>query len=241
MKIIEAYWEKRNLNKNAIEVVVEHDDVLENVIEKLKLIQCDYLVVKAPIGNYRLNRELTGLGFVFVEHSITARNKLYEYNLPQIYQRLLRAMDYEAVAEENLALLYDSLDDGIFETDRVALDPQFSTTISNERYKNWINDELGKQSKLYFVIYKGERVGFFLLQSSEKSEVFAPLSGVFEPYKHLKLGYCLNCLIHKAAEPLGYKFVKTTFTSNNRGAFSIHASQSYTLLEQSYVFVKHIK
>jgi len=241
MKIINAFWEKRNLNKDVIEIIIENDDTVESVVITVASIKCDYLVIKAPTGSFELNQALSQLGFLFVEHSISARNKLHDYHISDIFKRLLKVMDYELVTDENMALFNDNLNEGIFETDRIALDPEFSLKIANKRYLNWINDELEKQSKLYFALYKGEKVGFFLLQASDGKEVFAPVSGIFESYKHLKLGFCLNCLIHNAAGSLGYKFVKTIFTSNNRGAFSIHASQSYTLLEQFYVFVKHIE
>ena len=67
MKIVKAYWEKRNIKKNCFEITVDENDTHEYVLKKLKLVKGDYKVIKIPTNNVKLLFALQKRGFFFIE------------------------------------------------------------------------------------------------------------------------------------------------------------------------------
>lgn len=65
MKIVKAHWEKKNINKNCLEIAVEENDTNEDVLKKLKLLKADYKVIKIPTNNVSLLFALQKKGFFF--------------------------------------------------------------------------------------------------------------------------------------------------------------------------------
>ena len=63
MKIVKAYWEKRNIKKNCFEITVDENDTHEYVLKKLKLVKGDYKVIKIPTNNVKLLFALQKRGF----------------------------------------------------------------------------------------------------------------------------------------------------------------------------------
>ena len=81
MKIVKAYWEKRNIKKNCLEITVEENDTHENVLKKLKLVKADYKVIKIPTNNVKLLFDLQKTGFLFIELDTKC---LYSGELPKL-------------------------------------------------------------------------------------------------------------------------------------------------------------
>ena len=63
MKIVKAHWEKRNINKNCLEITVEENDTNKDVLKKLKPLKADYKVIKIPTNNVSLLFALQKEGF----------------------------------------------------------------------------------------------------------------------------------------------------------------------------------
>lgn len=69
MKTVKAHWEKRNINKNCLEITVEEKDINEDVLKKLKPLKADYKVIKIPTNNVSLLFALQKEGFFFYRAS----------------------------------------------------------------------------------------------------------------------------------------------------------------------------
>lgn len=67
MKIIDAYWEKRNLMLDTTEIVIEPVDLIDDIRSTLKSIQSEYVVVKVPVEQIDLTFVLAELGYTFIE------------------------------------------------------------------------------------------------------------------------------------------------------------------------------
>jgi hypothetical protein len=239
MKIVKAHWEKRNINKNCLEITVEENDTHEHVLKKLKLLKADYKVIKIPTNNVDLLFALQKKGFLFIELDTTC---LYSGELPKlnkIKKKLLSNLKYKKMLQPDIKYLEKELDKNLFLTDRVSLDSKFSKTIGNKRYKGWIKDEIKKNSKLYKLIYKKNDCGFFILKRIDKKNFYAPLGGIYQKYQNAGFGFFLNYFEIMEVQKLGGVNTLTAFSSNNSGATSIHYSLGYKIYDQKYVLVKH--
>ena len=239
MKIVKAYWEKRNIKKNCFEITVDENDTHEYVLKKLKLVKGDYKVIKIPTNNVKLLFALQKRGFFFIELYTKC---LYTGELPKlnkIQKKILSNLRYKKMLALDIKKLDKELNENLFLTDRVSLDPEFSKPIGNKRYKGWIKDEIKKKSVLYKLIYKKNDCGFFILKKIDKKNFYAPLGGIYEKYQNSGFGFFLNYFQIMETQKLGGVNTITAFSSNNLGASSIHYSLGYKIHDQKYVLVKH--
>ena len=162
MKIVEAFWEKRNLGVDCVEITIEKHDILsqlEEICNQLNTI--DYVVVKVPVARIDINEYLTKQGFIFVEGSVNFQLNVKDAILSPLQQRLNAAITYSEMEENDLAQLYAEIEHGLFKTDRILLDSYFAEKQSATRYVNWIKDELARTTQAYKIVYKGDAIGFF--------------------------------------------------------------------------------
>lgn len=139
----------------------------------------------------------------------------------------------------DIKYLDKELDKNLFLTDRVSLDPEFSKSLGNKRYKEWIKSEIKKNSTLYKLIYKKNVCGFFVIKKIDKKNFYASLGGIYQKYQNSGFGFFLNYFEIMEAQKLGGVNTLTAFSSNNFGASSIHYSLGCKLHDQKYVLVKH--
>ena len=163
MKIVDAAWEKRNLGVSCYEINVEKEDSFSLLTDVLENYKADYMVVKLPAGMVKHSFFLQDHGFYFIETMTLCQYNLQRpINLSPLQQRMVSDFTYQEMKEEDLQELFEEIKKGMFHTDRVALDPFFTSEQSTNRYIGWIKDELQHQSSIYKVENKkGQSVGFF--------------------------------------------------------------------------------
>jgi hypothetical protein len=239
MKIIDAIWEERNLGLKTFEVIVSEEDSwkdLKDVIEKLSY---EYLVIKIPPSRTDLMFKVSALGLVFVELVITAHFSGQNKELKNLEKRIIQSLCWSETTEENRNMLFEEISNGLFKTDRIAIDPNFGIKKSSQRYLGWIEDEIKLGSVLYQITKEGNLIGFFLLKKNGPDSSTAILAGLLEKYQRSGLGFVLNHFEIEASNQMGSSTVYSTFSANNRGALAIHMSMGYTVDRQLYVYVKH--
>ena len=239
MKIINAHWEKRNLGVSCTEIIFEEKDSSTDFKTKVLNITSEYLVVKIPVGRIDLSSFLQENNFKFIELITSCFHKPELPELPKVYDRLINKLLCEEMNEVERQETFSRIKEGLFVDDRVSLDPAFNKDQSNLRYVGWINDEIGKGSIFYKIVYREKIVGFFNMRNIGNDIFHASIGGVFPEFQSAGFGVCMNYL--QIAEALKHraKRVYSSFSSNNRGAFGVHLLMSYTLDKQYYVFVKH--
>ena len=92
MKIVNAFWEKRNLGVDSIEMEVENDDTYENVEKALKEVKGQYLALKVPSSRTDITWLVAKYGYVYVEDMM-----FLEHNLQPIVRTPLQQRLYDAV------------------------------------------------------------------------------------------------------------------------------------------------
>ncbi|TQR53059.1 hypothetical protein [Campylobacter troglodytis] len=233
MRIINASWERRNFDMDAYEIQIDKEDLLEfeTVLEKIhkQNFKNAYVVIKLPVGNLKALHALEDEGFRFLETQLHFKEHFKAKNSkPRIKGKLSKErLEKDKEAWEGVI---SKISPGMFDSDRVSLDPALSQEIACKRYQNWCRD-LFYDKHTYMMLGKldDEVYGFCLCKEDEQG-INALLVGVFPKFKHLKLGqYLLDDL-------RGTRL--TTTSSNNPAAFKVYQKSGLIVQEQNYVLRK---
>lgn len=239
MKIIDAYWEKRNLGVDCCEIVVQEEDLLQEVRESIEGLKAGYLVLKIPSGRPDAMQMAEQLGYRFIEGSIDVVNDLRPYPLPPLVERLNACTSHAQMDDTDIHVMYDELDKGMFSTDRISMDSYFTSEQAARRYINWIGDELQRGSVPYKIVNKDQAVGFFIYKEKAPGICYPFLVGMYEKYAKSGLGVVAIYKAMEEARRRGMRQVSTVLSTNNRATMRIHSTLGYVFEKISYVYVKH--
>ncbi len=239
MKIIDAFWEKRNLGVSAAEAEAEPSDTVKTFLSALERIDACYQVVKIPAGMMELMWAAEDQGFRYIETSVHVTHDLKNINLPSLMERLDKSIQYEPILDAEMENMFENIRKGMFCTDRVSLDPHFEGGQAADRYIGWIKDELGRGSELFKYIYRGMSVGFFALKQVEAGVYYPFLAGIYPEYQKNVFGavYLYKPLLE--AKKRNGRMVSTYISTNNSSAVRMHVQCGFQFREITYVYVRH--
>lgn len=236
-----AVWEKRNLGISCYEINVEKNDLVTDLEKAIQDYKADYVVVKVPTGMVTHLYCLQKKGFLFVETiALCYYNLAKKLCLNNIQKRIISEMGYEKMDENDLDELYEEIQKGMFDTDRISLDPYFSQEQANQRYIGWIKNEIERKSDIYKIINsRNQSIGFFAYKDINENVAFPFLGGLYKSSNILGLGFSIHYYALEEGRQRGRKKSMASFSSNNKISSALHMSLGYMLEEQYYVFVKH--
>ena len=241
MIIINASWERRNLDVACIEVTLEASDTAADVQDALARVEADYLVVKVPAGRSDLMFRLSEMGCNFVEAAIHVTRKVDDLELFGIQKRLADSVSYAPMRETDLRVLWDEIREGMYDTDRVSLDPHFTREQASNRYIFWIQDEMARGADVYRLIYKAESIGYFTMKDLGDGVYYPFLAGMYRNHRTSGLGFNIAykplCEIAARGGTLDSTFIST----NNDSAVRLHASLGFRFEEITYVYTRHTR
>ena len=240
MKIIDAFWEKRNLGVDCKEIIIEKTDTLAD-LQQIKNFSKpnQYLVVKVPTGCFEINNFLSELGFTFIESLISLNLNVKDAILTPLQKRLNNEINYLEIEPSGLDKLYSEIKNGLFSSDRIVLDPKFTLEKSALRYLNWIKDEIKNESKVFNISYKGDEIGFFILKKINENTYYPFLSGLYKNYTNSGLGFAI---VRKPIEEIQKKcgkIVYTNISTNNQQALKTAFQQGFNVINVQNIFIKH--
>lgn len=240
MRIIDAFWEKRNLGIDVSEVVVEENDTLDDLDSVLKDNKSSYCVLKINTGQIDLLWRAQELGFKLIETGIELEGRIDNLGLPAFYNRFESFLTVDE-GDENIRERVMSLirKGDIFSTDRIALDPYFSKKMAGERYYNWINDELERGSKLVIAYYKDEPIAFGVNKSLDEQTYDAFLGGMLPNVSNKGLGFAALYANYVSIKNQGGRKIVTRVSSNNSPILRLHIQYGYGITNMNYILVKH--
>ena len=240
MQIIDAYWELRNLGVSTCEVEIEQTDKTDDITDVLSTLQASYQVIKAPAAMFDVYEILRKKGFVYVESSIRVSHLLKEISGPNVVIRLSNEVSFDEMNENDIGLMRSQIASGMFQTDRVALDPVFSNAQAANRYIMWMNDERERGSKFFNYKYKGNPVGFSCMREASPGIFYPVLGGVYNTKTALPIGSVIVYKQLEIARSLGGKSMYTYISSNNPAVVRIYSQLGYVFEDIKYVFIKHL-
>jgi len=240
VKVTDAFWELRNLGVKTNEIEIEQDDNLKEINETLQSLDSEYQVVK--VGTCRLDvyEALSRNGFYLAEALIRVSHSLKELSCPGLIKRFSDGLTLREMDSIDVQKMNEQIKGGMFQTDRVILDPFFNPEQAANRYVLWMTDEMNRGSKLYSYVYKDQPIGFTCLKETEPGFYYPVLGGVYNTGKASPFG---SAIIYKQLEftkELGGKELYTYISSNNSAVVRAYSQLGYVFEDIKYVFVKHM-
>ena len=240
MKIIDAFWEQRNLGISCTEVTADEGDTVAGIVEAFSALTAQYQVIKLPVARYDLMKEVEKAGFSFIEGSMNVIHHLKNIELTGIQKRLNDSISYKEMDQEDILQLYTELQKGVFITDRIYLDTFFSKDKAAQRYVYWLGDEVSRGAQLYKVIYSNYTIGFFIFKETGNGGCYPFLAGLYESAKTPGFG---SLLLHKIIEETlqrSLRYISSYISTNNLPVVKVHVAEGFTISNISYVYIKHI-
>lgn len=247
MRFIDAFWEKRNLGVDSLEVEVEDKDFILNPAETEKRIfACRddkgyaYIVVKVPEGHVEYDYYLQHHGWWKIESQIelVTNAKTAEAETRK-YENILDGIDIEEIDQQSqVDAIKQEIERGIFQTDRIALDPSFGVGVAGKRYANWVQDEFECGSSLSYGIVDGEKVSFALARYNGASQE-GLLGGLFCMSSSRQMAGLIEAFRMRKAIRQGIKHFHTFVSSNNVVVLKLHEAMGYRVKSIKGVYVRH--
>lgn len=242
MRVVDCHWEQKNIGKKTVEITIEttdHNDF--SLIERLTH-GYEYAVVKVPMNKPAYNIGLSKLGYTCIETQMNVGVDYSKFDFSKV-AHLYNDTTYEVVdTVDNFNAVVSFIQPGMFSTDRISIDPEFGESIGCQRYINWLTTEYeSKRSQLIKVLYKNEHVGFMLIRI-EDDTIDLLLNGLYKEYQGKGLGLLTPASPMMYVKKCGLQIAKetTSISSNNIPVVKLYNRLQFQLLQQTYVFVKHL-
>jgi len=244
MKIIDAFWEQRNLGVKAFEIVITSENSFEDFVAVEKEIlakNAEYIVVKIPVNLSEYIWGLSNIGYTFIETAFFISLHKDKYIVPAFVARLDRSVDAKLVNKADaVEKVLVRIKDNVFNTDRISMDPYFTDEQGANRYLCWSRDMINNGAELYNVAIKDKDIGFFIVKRIDKKTAYAVLTGLYPEYRRTGLGVLLLKKCLDTIWDLGFIKIETSVASNNLDIIKIDQAFGFGIDNVDYVYVKHI-
>lgn len=240
MKIIDAYWEKRNLGVDVAEFEINGDEPISEIKKSITENEKNYNYVKVPIEKMNLYNLMSELGYSFVEESFHLFHDLKTIPINSLHKRISDCVSSLPMDDSDIDELFSEIRKGMFRTDRIALHPDFGIEKANLRYINWIKDELDRGTEVYKLKYKNDNIGFFVYKEIDNGVYYPFLAGMYQKYINSGLG--INIVIKPIQETIrrNGRCNFTYVSSNNTASLMSNIAFGYRICGTSAVFTKKL-
>lgn len=240
MRVIDAVWEKRNLGVETKEIEFEENDVIEAAEECLRKTHAEYLVAKVPANRRDISHLLHLYQYEFAEEMMLLSSSHLENIIDTgVMQRLYRMVSVKKADEEDVREVIGEIRKGMFSTDRISLDPFFPEGIAEERYANWMLDELNRGTELYLYSYKDKNIGFSALREIKDGAYISFLGGIYNETRIGGVGVVTAVKGGEIVKKLGGKSLSSMVSSNNITQIRNLIHIGYNVSKINDVFIKH--
>lgn len=241
MKIIEATWEKRNFGMDTYEISLDKKDLrnFDDAYQKIKSqnFKNSYVVIKMPVGNLEALHKLEDDGYRFLETQLSLVDHFEPLDSEASILSNQEDVKTEILPKEKSEWeqIINKITPGMFDTDRVSLDPKLGKEIACKRYKNWCLDLFEKpNTNLYIKKINDVVFGFSIDVVDEKTGVVdALIGGNFEEFKNLGLG---SVMLAEAKNLKANR--KTAVSTNNLPILKLHQHCGRIIYKERYVLRK---
>lgn len=245
MKVIEAFWETRNLSKMTFEIQIDKNDVFENFLKTEENIikeKGEYIVVKIPTSQAAWTHRMFEQGYAFAETCFELTIKRATSHVPKYIERMDRNIEIRQVQDQvHIGYILKEIMKGLFDTDRISLDPNFSLTQAAIRYANWTKDMLAKGDALFEATISNKPFGFFTLTRLDQKTAYPTLMSCYHEYKNKGLGILLTKKCHETVWNLGYEQINTSVVSNNYDVLKCNLLLGAQIDSMHYTYIKHVR
>ena len=239
MRIVDAVWEQRNLGVSCYEITCERDDSVDELVHALNSYEAQYMVLKIPSGMVPHMMAAQAHNYTFIEALAHVTHDLKSFTPVGVQKRLLESVNYAPMDAADVDVLRHQLEEGIFATDRIALDPVFSPQLANRRYIGWLEDEVARGAELFKLIFREQTIGFFAAYM-QKQVLCAIVGGMYSGVSGSLGSSMVYSLILEAVNKKASR-ISSHVSLNNTSAIRLHSNLGFFLNETHYVFINHNK
>lgn len=236
MFVRDAFWQQKNLGVTSTEFEFNKDDSLEDVQEIIHNATTEYDV--AFVGDSRVDivNLLEDNGFKYIETIVSFKRGLKQVIPSKVIARLKSKVELHEC--EDMSSIYNEINKGMFDTDRITVDPYFKDVNTSHRYINRMEEE--KANLRTFTLNKGnEEVGFISIKDCGNNKWFSFLGGAYKSFDGQGLGYLAIYYGLELAQSFGGKKIVTGTSSNNLASVKIHLDIGYSITDMQPVLVRH--
>jgi hypothetical protein len=242
MKIIDAYWEKENLGLTTLEIIFE-DPEEQLPLDLIR--EYEYIVVKVQSLETKTVHMLERSGFEFIESQLLISKSVNEIKIDPFLKRISSAYELEKVESmTQMQIILKEIGNGLFNTDRIYLDPALGKDLAIRRYKNWAESIFHdiENYKVFMLSRKKDKrsVGFISLKTTDKENCGIPLAGIFADYKKLNIGYLVIYFPLIFALNNGFKYCRTAISLNNLNIVNLYNLFGYKI-DKTYSVLRKLK
>ena len=241
MQVQDCPWKIENIGKRIVQLNYTKDDIYnsEAVYKVVKGYQ--YLVAKVPAGNINCLLGLQNDGFKMIETQFTIYKDKESFRKDiGAFRTITDKTSFQEIkCNSDFNLMLDSVDDGMFSTDRVSLDPSFGLSVGKHRYVGWMKNEYkAGTSSFWWIIVDYEKVGFMMLKEKD-NKVDLLLNGLFTPFQGKGLGIITPAspLLLSMRQNNEISEETTNISSNNVRVVHLYNKLNFKLLDMTYVLV----
>jgi GNAT superfamily N-acetyltransferase len=242
VKIINAFWEKENIGLQTTEIIFAGGEDLNEFIREKN--HNEHVVLKIPSHQLDIIHYCESIGYSFIEQQFELSKRLKKKDFPRTVEIIANDYRYEEVTtDENLQIILDEIDYGIFDTDRIYLDPLLGPKYSSKRYKNWLRTMYADlQNKIYLIKDTDDNnyIGFYCINISDPHVCKGILGSVFHEYKNSGIGVLFIYFAVKYATEQGFRRYATAVSSHNIAVMNLYQLLSFQI-NSSYVVLRRIK
>jgi hypothetical protein len=241
MIITDAFWEKRNTGLKTCEITFSTADSFDDYIKSNVENEFEYIIARIPAGSTSLIHAFEGTGYKYLENQFQISVDPQEiYRMDSKWQRMLNGINCRKIAGINeLRQLLMKISPGMFNTDRVFLDPLLGKKVSILRYRNWLKDlHTSNSAEIYLLLKDEKEIGFFVLENSPGNIIHCTLAGLYNEFKGHGNAIAIIYLYLKIACEKGASSLKTSISSNNRQVINLFASLISFKVQKVYVILR---
>lgn len=135
--------------------------------------------------------------------------------------------------------ILSSIDESLFVTDRVSLDPVLGTDLARKRYVNWMRDGfLSGEAIVIEALLKSRRIGFYYFTKGKDKTIHALLASIYKNSRRSGLGFSFLEAICKWLAETGFTRVITRVSSNNLESLKMNLFTGFEVKEIYYILRK---
>lgn len=238
MKIIDTYWEKKNLNVESEKYIINSDDDVEMLKNALAICNKEYIEADVAPGCIKVLSTLEENGFRFIETAIGLGASVSDVIVPKSMRRFAGKVSYVESTGDELQIIKNVIRSGeMFLTDKVSLNPCFGKEKAGNRYGNWVESLLESNARCFSIHYMEKLVGFEI--SILKEGVLDIFLGGGFPNVGVGAGAITVTASYSYWMNQNIKQIKTRVSSNNFPVLKLHELFGLKINDLRYILVKN--
>ncbi len=218
MKIIDAFWEKRNLGLRVCELIFGSNDVIDHDIITEIENSYDYLIAKIPGNSTALMHDLEERGFRYLENQQVIYFQTDQFlKISKFWKNRFHEIQCARISEiDSLERICSEIRKGLYLDGRISADPLIEKGISDLRIVNWLRDLHTKSSTSVYSLKKGDLlIGYFVLEDIGNNHLNIVQAGIFKEFQNKGFSFLLLYNILNTALVNGYKGIFASISTGN--------------------------